>query len=103
MRITTTGTKGSRILGIAALIGIAWLVVFGLVLSPEDERPGRRRAPPVRPRAVGLAGLPGLLRHLRRLGLLPRAAHPVDDLGPGRRTRRPRSASSSPAWPSSPA
>jgi len=36
MTITTTGTRGSRILGIAALVGIAWLLVFGLVISPED-------------------------------------------------------------------
>lgn len=31
-----TGTRFTRALGIAALIGIVWLVLFGLVLSPND-------------------------------------------------------------------
>jgi heme exporter protein C len=37
---TTTGTKGTRILGVLALVGMAWLVLFGLVLSPADEVQG---------------------------------------------------------------
>jgi heme exporter protein C len=37
---TTTGTRGTRVLGILALVGMAWLVVFGLVLSPADEVQG---------------------------------------------------------------
>lgn len=40
MTITTTATRGSRILGASALVGIAWLVLFGLVLSPEDAAQG---------------------------------------------------------------
>jgi heme exporter protein C len=32
-----TGTRFTRALGIAALVGIAWLVVFGLFLSPDDR------------------------------------------------------------------
>ena len=31
-----TGTRFTRMLGFAALIGIVWLVVFGLFLSPND-------------------------------------------------------------------
>lgn len=31
-----TATAVTRVLGIAALVGIAWLVVFGLFLSPND-------------------------------------------------------------------
>ena len=31
-----TGTAVTRVLGIASLVGIAWLVVFGLFLSPND-------------------------------------------------------------------
>lgn len=32
-----TGTTFSRWLGIAALVGMTWLVVFGLLLSPDDD------------------------------------------------------------------
>ena len=32
-----TGTAFTRALGIAALVGIGWLVVFGLFLSPDDR------------------------------------------------------------------
>jgi heme exporter protein C len=32
-----TSTAFSRVLGIVTLVGLAWLVIFGLVLSPEDE------------------------------------------------------------------
>ncbi len=32
-----TSTSFSRGLGIAVLVGLAWLLVFGLVFSPEDE------------------------------------------------------------------
>jgi heme exporter protein C len=35
-----TGTRGSRILGILALAGIAWTVVFALFISPPDEVQG---------------------------------------------------------------
>ena len=38
--VTSTGTKATRVMGILALIGMAWLVVFGLVLSPPDEAQG---------------------------------------------------------------
>jgi len=38
--VTGTGTRGSRIVGILALLGLAWLVLFGLVLSPQDEVQG---------------------------------------------------------------
>ena len=31
-----TGTRFTRGLGIVALLGVAWLVVFGLFASPED-------------------------------------------------------------------
>jgi heme exporter protein C len=40
MTITSTGTRGSRILGVVALLGLAWLVLFGLVLSPADAVQG---------------------------------------------------------------
>jgi len=36
-RTTPTGTTFTRWLGAAALVGIVWLVVFGLVLSPDDR------------------------------------------------------------------
>ena len=32
-----TSTRFSRVLGIITLVGIAWLVVFGLILSPDDR------------------------------------------------------------------
>ena len=38
--VTSTGTKGTRIIGVLALVGMAWLLLFGLVLSPADEVQG---------------------------------------------------------------
>jgi heme exporter protein C len=38
--VTGTGTKATRVIGIMALVGLAWLLVFGLVLSPPDEVQG---------------------------------------------------------------
>jgi heme exporter protein C len=38
--VTGTGTKATRVIGILALVGLAWLLVFGLVLSPPDEVQG---------------------------------------------------------------
>jgi heme exporter protein C len=38
--VTGTGTKATRVIGILALIGLAWLLLFGLVLSPPDEVQG---------------------------------------------------------------
>lgn len=35
-RITTTSTRGSRLLGVAVIVGIAATLLFGLVLSPRD-------------------------------------------------------------------
>ncbi len=35
-----TGTRATRIIGIAALVALAWLVVFGLVISPADVNLG---------------------------------------------------------------
>ena len=32
-----TSTRFTRVLGVAALAGIGWLVVFGLFLSPNDR------------------------------------------------------------------
>jgi heme exporter protein C len=40
VRITGTGTKATRVIGILSLVGVAWLVLFGLVLSPADENQG---------------------------------------------------------------
>ena len=37
---TGTGTKATRVMGGLALVGMAWLVLFGLVLSPADEVQG---------------------------------------------------------------
>ena len=39
-----TGTRTTRALGIATLIGLAWFVLFGLFLSPDDavQRKGVR-------------------------------------------------------------
>ncbi|MEY4173702.1 MAG: cytochrome c-type biosis protein CcmC [Actinomycetota bacterium] len=31
-----TGTRFTRIVGVAVLVGVAWLLLFGLVLSPND-------------------------------------------------------------------
>ena len=36
----TTATKGSRSVGLAALVGIGWLLAFGLWLSPPDHAQG---------------------------------------------------------------
>jgi heme exporter protein C len=38
--VTGTGTKATRVIGVMALIGLAWLLLFGLVLSPPDEVQG---------------------------------------------------------------
>jgi heme exporter protein C len=38
--VTSTGTKATRIVGVLAIIGMAWLLLFGLVLSPADEVQG---------------------------------------------------------------
>jgi heme exporter protein C len=38
--VTSTGTRATRVIGILALVGIAWQVLFGLVLSPPDEVQG---------------------------------------------------------------
>ncbi len=35
-----TGTRGSRTLGIVALVGLAWMLVWALVISPPDEVQG---------------------------------------------------------------
>ncbi|MFV0307412.1 MAG: cytochrome c biogenesis protein CcsA [Desertimonas sp.] len=37
-RSTGTGTPATRVLGILALVGIGWLVAFGLGFSPADRR-----------------------------------------------------------------
>ena len=36
----TTGTDATRVLGMVTLAGIAWLILFGLFLSPADENQG---------------------------------------------------------------
>ena len=38
--VTSTGTKATRIMGVLAIVGMAWLLLFGLVLSPADEVQG---------------------------------------------------------------
>lgn len=40
MNVTSTSTRGSRVLGVLTLVGLAWLVLFGLVISPPDEVQG---------------------------------------------------------------
>jgi len=37
---TSTGSRATRILGTVALLGVALLVLFGLILSPADENQG---------------------------------------------------------------
>ena len=36
----TTGTEATRVLGIVTLAGLAWLILFGLFLSPADKNQG---------------------------------------------------------------
>ena len=36
VRPATTSTRATRLLGTAALLGVAWLVAFGLGFSPAD-------------------------------------------------------------------
>jgi len=36
----STGSRATRILGTVALLGVALLVLFGLILSPADENQG---------------------------------------------------------------
>jgi heme exporter protein C len=38
--VTSTGTKATRVMGVLAIIGMGWLLLFGLVLSPPDEVQG---------------------------------------------------------------
>jgi heme exporter protein C len=40
IEVLGTGTRATRVLGALALLGLAWLVTFGLLLSPEDEVQG---------------------------------------------------------------
>lgn len=37
---STTGTHATRVLGIVTLVGVAWLILFGLFLSPADQNQG---------------------------------------------------------------
>jgi heme exporter protein C len=39
-QVTSTGTRATRVIGALALIGLGWLLLFGLVLSPADENQG---------------------------------------------------------------
>jgi len=39
-QVTSTGTKATRVIGALALVGLGWLLLFGLVLSPPDENQG---------------------------------------------------------------
>jgi len=39
--VSSTGTKATRVIGAMALIGLGWLLLFGLVLSPPDEAQGQ--------------------------------------------------------------
>ncbi len=39
-QVLTTSTRGTRLIGVAALVGLAWLLLFGLVLSPADAVQG---------------------------------------------------------------
>ena len=36
----STGTKATRVVGVATIISMGWLVLFGLVISPEDVNQG---------------------------------------------------------------
>lgn len=38
--VQSTATPATRVLGITTLIGVGWLVLFGLVLSPADKNQG---------------------------------------------------------------
>jgi len=38
--ITRTGTKATRVIGALALVGLGWLLLFGLALSPPDQNQG---------------------------------------------------------------
>jgi heme exporter protein C len=40
VRVGSTGTRASRVIGALALVGVAWLVLFGMVISPADEVQG---------------------------------------------------------------
>jgi heme exporter protein C len=40
VRVASTGTRASRVIGVLALVGVAWLVLFGMVISPADEVQG---------------------------------------------------------------
>ncbi len=37
---SSTGSRGSRILGVLALVGAAWLVILALAISPADQTQG---------------------------------------------------------------
>ena len=96
-----TGTPFTRALGIAALVGIAWLVVFGLFLSPNDASPEGGRAHPLHPRAVGVAGLPGVRRHRHRQRSPTCSSGPAASPGTASPAPAPRWACCSWASPSS--
>ena len=36
--VLSTGTRGTRILGIATIVSMGWLVAFGLGFSPADRK-----------------------------------------------------------------
>ena len=36
----STGTPATRTLGVVTLVGVGWLILFGLFLSPADENQG---------------------------------------------------------------
>ena len=94
-----TGSRITRILGIASLVGLVALVVFGLFVSPADAELGETirilymHVPTVSAAYLAFAITAG------RLGHVPLEAHRV--LGPAGGVRRPRSACCSSPSPSS--
>ena len=89
----TVGTGTSdRAAGLVTLAAIAVLGLFALVAVARRRGPGRRRAPPVRARARGVARLPLLRGERRGQRALSLAAHPIGRSGTASRAPPPRSA-----------
>ena len=73
------------IVGIAALVSLATLVVVGLFVAPPDAVQGDAQRLMYLHVPVGMARLPRVRRHRARVGALPRAPHALARVGPRRR------------------
>ena len=93
----TTGTRATRLLGLATIVSMAWLVAFGLGFSPADrDQEEAVRILYVHVPTIWIAYLAFVVTALG-VGDLPVRPQPLARVGTASPARAPRS-----AWRSSP-